>query len=100
MELDVFIAELGPYFATKIDLTKQLENYFYYLGESRKFLGQSFHGGARLPEWLYGSSEKAERTHSMSDLDPGAGVSYVLQVHGAQLSCRVGVIQPTMKGLL
>lgn len=41
-------------------------------------------GGARLPEWLYGSSEKAERTHSMGNPDLGADVSYVLLVkeHG------------------
>lgn len=84
MELDVFIAELGPYFAAKIDLTKLLENYFYYLGESRTFLGPKFswrsRGGARLPEWLYGSGEKAERTHTMGNPDLGAGVSYVLLV--------------------
>lgn len=57
-------------------------------------------GGARLPERLYDSSEKAARTRSLGNLDPGAGVSYVLQVHGAQLSCRLGVIQPAIERLL
>ena len=28
-------------------------------------------GGARLPERLYDSSEKAARTYSMGNLDPG-----------------------------
>lgn len=45
MELDIFITELRPYFATLIDLRKWLENCFYYLGETRKFMGQNFHPG-------------------------------------------------------